>query len=65
MRYRIHISLGERVQTFSTSEYQRENGRITFTDKFGQKKDFADTPKVIVGIEDMWGNSDEEGSGKP
>jgi len=52
LRYRIHIRIGEMVQTFSTKHFKRGEGRILFIDKFGQTKDFADTPEVIVGIED-------------
>jgi hypothetical protein len=52
LRYRIHIRIGETVQTFSCESYKREAGRIYFTDKYGQAKEFSDTPEVIVGIED-------------
>ena len=52
LRYRIHIRIGEQVQTFSTDKYRRENGRIYFTDKYDQPKEFSDTPEVVVGIED-------------
>lgn len=52
LRYRIHIKIGEQVQTFSTNQYNRQEGRIYFTDKFGQPKEFSDTPEVVIGIED-------------
>ena len=53
LRYRIHIKIGEQVQTFSCNSYRRENSRIYFTDKFDQPKEFSDTPEVVLGIEDM------------
>ena len=53
MRFRIHIKIGENTQTFSTNEFKRENGKIYFTDKYGQPKEFADIPEVVHGIEDM------------
>ena len=58
LRYRIHIKIGEQVQTFSTNNYTKINGRITFTDKFNQQKEFSDTPEVLIGIEDTWPNQE-------
>lgn len=52
LRYRIHIKIGDAVQTFSCNHFRRELGRIQFTDKFDQFKDFSDTPEVLIGIED-------------
>jgi len=52
LRYRIHIRIGDQTQTFSTNSYRRKNGRIYFTDKFDQPKEFSDTPQVVIGVED-------------
>lgn len=54
-KYKIHIKIGDRVQTFSTNNFVRENGRIKFVDRLGQPKDFSDSPEVLVGIEEMAG----------
>lgn len=59
LRYRIHIKIGEQVQTFSTNAYTKQDGRITFIDKFSQQKEFSDTPDVLIGIEDTWPNQEE------
>jgi len=59
LRYRIHIKIGEQVQTFSTDNYTRQEGRIAFNDKYNQAKEFSDTPEVLIGIEDTWPNQEE------
>jgi len=59
LRYRIHIKIGEQVQTFSTNNYTKQDGRINFIDKFNQQKEFSDTPEVLIGIEDTWPNQEE------
>ena len=61
LRYRIHIKIGETTQTFSTDNYTRQDGRIAFTDKFHQQKEFSDTPEVLIGIEDTQPTQEELG----
>jgi hypothetical protein len=49
LEYKIHIQLGDRLQTFTCLEYLKHDGLITFNDKFGQPKEFSLT--ALVGIE--------------
>lgn len=42
---------GNESRTFTTSYFKRREGRVLFTDKFGNTKDFPDNDCFIEGVE--------------
>ena len=52
MVIKITIKINNKDVIFTTSTYSIENERITFRDKFGNKKNFSAVPEVLVGIEE-------------
>ncbi len=53
MKYIIKVRMpGDEARTFTTNYFQRREGRILFTDKFGNTKDFPDKDCFIEGVEE-------------
>ena len=42
---------GNESRTFTTTYFQKREGRILFTDKFGNTKDFPEAECFIEGVE--------------
>jgi len=52
MKYIISVRLpGNQVGKFTTTYFQKREGRIQFTDKFGNTKDFPEQDCFIEGVE--------------